>query len=361
MNELMRKILFLPEQALDLRGGGRPPPLLRHHRHHAERRRWWRWRPSSSSSATGAARRTRPPPTSSPRPSTRSSSSAVPLVFFLLWFAIGFPHFVRLHTPPKDAMDVYVQGKKWMWKFAYPGGPNGVDVLRVPAGRPVRLLITSRDVIHSFYVPDLPPQAGRAAGPLHRRPGSRPPSRARYQVLLRRVLRPGPLGHAGRGGGAAAGGVRRLARRSSGAAPWPGRRTRPADAALVPPAASLAEQGRSVAAARRAASSATPWTARAHRPHLARPLPAAGEARRRARRCVADEAYLTESMMDPGRQGGRGLPERHAHLPGPAARPRDRRPSSSSSSRCARDVVQPEPPKGPVYDPVPGFDPASGR
>ena len=79
----------------------------------------------------------------------------VPLAFFLLFFAIGYPQFVHLQTPPKDAMDVFVQGKKWMWKFAYPGGPNSLDVLRVPQGRPVRLLITSRDVIHSFYVPQL--------------------------------------------------------------------------------------------------------------------------------------------------------------------------------------------------------------
>jgi len=79
----------------------------------------------------------------------------VPLAVFLLWFAIGFPQYIELTRPPPDAMDVFVQGKKWMWKFAYPGGPSAVDVLRVPAGRPVRLLITSRDVIHSFYVPEL--------------------------------------------------------------------------------------------------------------------------------------------------------------------------------------------------------------
>ncbi len=80
---------------------------------------------------------------------------SVPLALFLLWFGIGFPQYVRLSLPPQDAMDVYVQGKKWMWKFAYPGGPNAIDTLRVPAGRPVRLLITSRDVIHSFFVPAL--------------------------------------------------------------------------------------------------------------------------------------------------------------------------------------------------------------
>ncbi|NBD13922.1 MULTISPECIES: cytochrome c oxidase subunit II [Corallococcus] len=78
---------------------------------------------------------------------------SVPLVFFLAWFAIGFRDFTWYTTPPKDSMDVYVMGKQWMWKFSYPEGPNGVNVLHVPANRPVRLLITSRDVIHSFYVP----------------------------------------------------------------------------------------------------------------------------------------------------------------------------------------------------------------
>jgi cytochrome c oxidase subunit 2 len=79
----------------------------------------------------------------------------VPLAVFLLWFAIGFPQYVELTQPPPGAMDIFVQGKKWMWKFAYPGGPSSLDVLRVPAGRPVRLLLTSRDVIHSFFVPEL--------------------------------------------------------------------------------------------------------------------------------------------------------------------------------------------------------------
>jgi cytochrome c oxidase subunit 2 len=50
-------------------------------------------------------------------------------------------------------MDVYVTAKQWMWKFTYPDGPSSVGELHVPANRPVRLLMTSRDVIHSFYVP----------------------------------------------------------------------------------------------------------------------------------------------------------------------------------------------------------------
>ncbi|QAT89149.1 cytochrome c oxidase subunit II [Corallococcus coralloides] len=78
----------------------------------------------------------------------------VPLSLFLLWFVLGFKQFVWVMSPPQDALDVYVTGKQWMWKFTYPGGPSAIDTLVVPSGRPVRLLLTSRDVIHSFYVPD---------------------------------------------------------------------------------------------------------------------------------------------------------------------------------------------------------------
>jgi cytochrome c oxidase subunit II len=78
----------------------------------------------------------------------------VPLGFFLTWFALGFRDYLTLTQPPRDAIDIYVMGKQWMWKFAYPQGPNAVSVLRVPAHRPVRLLLTSRDVIHSFFVPE---------------------------------------------------------------------------------------------------------------------------------------------------------------------------------------------------------------
>ena len=41
-----------------------------------------------------------------------------------------------------------------MWKFAYPDGQHAISTVYVPAGRPVKLIMTSRDVIHSFYVPD---------------------------------------------------------------------------------------------------------------------------------------------------------------------------------------------------------------
>jgi cytochrome c oxidase subunit 2 len=75
------------------------------------------------------------------------------LGLFLLWWVIGFRQYVAMRTPPPDAPVVYVTAKQWMWKFTYPDGRASNDVLTVPVGRPVRLAMTSRDVIHSFYVP----------------------------------------------------------------------------------------------------------------------------------------------------------------------------------------------------------------
>ena len=152
MNDLLRRMLFLPEQASDY-------ARQVDHLHYFVII-------TTMVAATGVfgtalyffvryRRRSDTDPTPHVEPTAIHEALfiAVPLFFFLLWFAIGFPQFVSLQTPPPGAMDVYVQGKKWMWKFAYPGGPSSIDTLRIPAGRPVRLLITSRDVIHSFYVP----------------------------------------------------------------------------------------------------------------------------------------------------------------------------------------------------------------
>lgn len=79
---------------------------------------------------------------------------AFPLTFFCAWFFIGYRDYVWAETPPKDAMDVYVMAKQWMWKFTYEEGPSSIGVLRVPIHRHVRLVMTSRDVIHSLFVPE---------------------------------------------------------------------------------------------------------------------------------------------------------------------------------------------------------------
>lgn len=76
------------------------------------------------------------------------------LAMFLLWWLIGYRQYVRVREVPEDALEVYVTAKQWMWKFAYPDGRSSVAVLTVPQGQPVKLLMTSRDVIHSFFVPE---------------------------------------------------------------------------------------------------------------------------------------------------------------------------------------------------------------
>src|SRR5262249_27131602 len=73
---------------------------------------------------------------------------------FVLWWAIGTRDYTDLRVAPTDAMDIYVTAKQWMWKFAYREGQSSLSVLYVPAGKPVKLIMTSRDVMHSFYVPD---------------------------------------------------------------------------------------------------------------------------------------------------------------------------------------------------------------
>ncbi len=75
------------------------------------------------------------------------------LSLFLVWWVIGYRQYLELRREPADAEVVYVDAKQWMWKFAYPDGQTSNDVLTVPVGRPVKLVMTSRDVIHSFYVP----------------------------------------------------------------------------------------------------------------------------------------------------------------------------------------------------------------
>jgi cytochrome c oxidase subunit 2 len=75
------------------------------------------------------------------------------LGLFILWWVIGNAQYDRMNHPPPDAATVHLVAKQWMWEFAYADGTSSLDTLTVPVGRPVRLVMTSRDVIHSFYVP----------------------------------------------------------------------------------------------------------------------------------------------------------------------------------------------------------------
>jgi len=92
-------------------------------------------------------------PTSNGLLSLEIAWSVIPFLITLVFFGWGARLFITLHTPPDDALQVYVVGKQWMWKVQHAEGRREIDELHVPIGKPVKLIMTSEDVIHSFYVP----------------------------------------------------------------------------------------------------------------------------------------------------------------------------------------------------------------
>jgi len=77
----------------------------------------------------------------------------VPFGLAMVMYVWGASVFFTAVRPPPDALDVYVVGKQWMWKFQHTEGQREINDLHVPLGRSVRLTMTSEDVIHSFFVP----------------------------------------------------------------------------------------------------------------------------------------------------------------------------------------------------------------
>ena len=82
-----------------------------------------------------------------------SAWTIVPFVIVMVVFMWGARIFAALHDPPPDALEVQVVGRQWMWKVQHLEGKREINELHVPLGRPVKLTLTSEDVIHSFYVP----------------------------------------------------------------------------------------------------------------------------------------------------------------------------------------------------------------
>jgi cytochrome c oxidase subunit 2 len=79
--------------------------------------------------------------------------TVIPLFIFMFIFVWGANLYFSMERPPADTTDVYVVGKQWMWKFQHPEGQREINQLHVPVGRPLRLIMASEDVIHSFFVP----------------------------------------------------------------------------------------------------------------------------------------------------------------------------------------------------------------
>jgi cytochrome c oxidase subunit 2 len=79
--------------------------------------------------------------------------SIAPFFIFIVIFVWGAFVYFDEHTPPNGAMEIYVVAKQWMWKTQHIEGQREINELHVPVGRDIKLIMTSQDVIHSFYVP----------------------------------------------------------------------------------------------------------------------------------------------------------------------------------------------------------------
>jgi cytochrome c oxidase subunit 2 len=99
-------------------------------------------------------------PGRSPQPSPTNNVplelfwTVTPLVIFMIFFVWGATIYFGAYRPPDDAAVIYGEGKQWMWKFQHPDGQREINELHVPTDRPIKVLLTSEDVIHSFFVPD---------------------------------------------------------------------------------------------------------------------------------------------------------------------------------------------------------------
>ena len=79
--------------------------------------------------------------------------TVIPFGLTMVMFTWGASVFFSISRPPDDAIELYAVGKQWMWKLQHMEGRREINELHIPVGRAVKLMMTSEDVIHSFYVP----------------------------------------------------------------------------------------------------------------------------------------------------------------------------------------------------------------
>lgn len=81
--------------------------------------------------------------------------SFIPLVIFMVVFGWGWSVYNQMRTFPAESLEVHVIAKQWAWDFQYKSGKTSANEFVVPVNTPVKLIMTSKDVIHSFYIPSM--------------------------------------------------------------------------------------------------------------------------------------------------------------------------------------------------------------
>ena len=82
-----------------------------------------------------------------------SSFVIIPLILVSITFVWGIKSYLNMVTVPNDAIEIKVTGQSWFWTFDYPEGGSTLNELVVPSGVPIKIVLSSKDVIHSFYIP----------------------------------------------------------------------------------------------------------------------------------------------------------------------------------------------------------------
>lgn len=81
--------------------------------------------------------------------------TVIPLLICVGLFFWGMQGYMKAVVAPGDAMEIGVTGKQWLWEFTYPDGSKTINDLHLPINRPAKFVMTSDDVLHSFFVPDM--------------------------------------------------------------------------------------------------------------------------------------------------------------------------------------------------------------
>jgi cytochrome c oxidase subunit 2 len=79
--------------------------------------------------------------------------TVIPLFIFVGIFFWAADVFFGMSRPPANATEIYIVGKQWMWKIQHPDGRREINELHLPVGQPIKLVMTSQDVIHDFFIP----------------------------------------------------------------------------------------------------------------------------------------------------------------------------------------------------------------
>ncbi len=79
--------------------------------------------------------------------------TVIPMVLVAIMYFWGADLFVKDARPPRDATEIFVVGKQWMWHLEHTNGKREINALHIPVGQPIKLTMTSQDVIHDFSVP----------------------------------------------------------------------------------------------------------------------------------------------------------------------------------------------------------------